>query len=159
MALSLQDGTFVWQKVKNALVGSNPASQQMFRDLRQYLATQGGNPQLQFIPIDGTYSSSDGGNNASQVLSDTACTVFAIYGLKVGTVETIFKGSANATTAGTDGTQKFALPATAAGDVFAVWPKGIAVASGLTVTLNTTRTGSTLTLLANDINGFVIIGA
>lgn len=161
MALSLVDGVQVWTRVKNALsvANANPAAQAAIRVLREYIATQGGNPQLQFVPISGTYNASDGGNNVSQVLADAACTVYAFYLKKAGTVETIFKGSASATTAATDGTQKFAINATAAGDVVAAWPTGVAVASGLTVTEDTTRTGSTLTLLANRMDGFVIIGA
>lgn len=161
MALSLQDGVLVWQKVKNALTfgNANPGAQNAFRVLREYIATQGGNPQLQFIPINGTYSASDGGNNASQILADAACTLYGVYLKKVGTTETIFKASANATTAGTDGTQKYAVSKAAAGDIALTYPNGDAVASGLTVTENTTRTGSTLTLLANRFDGFVIIGA
>jgi len=161
MSLSLQDGVQVWTKVKNALsaANANPGAQNAFRVLREYIATQGGNPQLQFIPINGTFSASDGGANASQVLSDTACTVYGFYLKKVGATETIFKGSANATTAGTDGTQKYAFSKTAAGDLAVVYPTGEVTASGLTVTENTTRTGSTLTLVANRFDGFVVIGA
>lgn len=161
MALSLVDGVQVWTRVKNALsvANANPGAQNALRVLREYVATQGGNPQLQFIPVNGTLSSSDGGASASQVLADAACTVYAIYLKKSGSTETIFKASANATTAGTDGTQKYAISKAAAGDVCEVYPTGDAVASGLTVTENTSRTGSTLTLAANRFDGFVIIGA
>lgn len=161
MALSLVDGVQAWTRVKNALTvaNANPAAQNAFRVLREYLATQGGNPQLQYIPVNGTTSSSDGTATASQVLSDTACTLYGVYLKKAGATETIFKGSANATTAATDGTQKYAISKAAAGDIVEIYPTGDAVASGLTVTENTTRTGSTLTLLANKMDGFVIIGA
>jgi hypothetical protein len=161
MALSLQDGVQVWTKVKNALsaANANPGAQNAFRILREYIATQGGNPQLQFIPINGTLSSSDGGASANQVLADTACTLYGVYLKKVGTVETIFKASANATTAATDGTQKYAFSKAAAGDLAVVYPTGDAVASGLTVTENTARTTGTLTLVANRFDGFVVIGA
>ena len=160
MALSLQDGVQVWTKVKNALsaANANPGAQNAFRILREYIATQGGNPQLQFIPINGTLSSSDGGASANQVLADTACTLYGVYLKKVGTVETIFKASANATTAATDGTQDQAIAATVAGDVFEIYPDGRFLSAGLTVTEDTTRTGSTLTLLANQMSGFVVIG-
>ncbi len=159
MALSLQDGTFVWQKVRTALLGANPATQDAFRTLRQYLATQGQNPQLQFVAIDGNVNASDGGNTVSQVLADTACTLYGVYLVKRGSTETIFKASANATTAAGDGTQKYAISKAAAGDVYEVYPTGDAVASGLTVTEQTTRTGTTQTLAANRFDGFVIIGA
>lgn len=161
MALSLVDGVQVWTRVKNALsvANANPGAQNELRVLREYMATQGGNPQLQFVPINGTLSSSDGGASASQVLADAACTLYALYLKKVGAVETVFKGSANATTAATNGTQKYALAKTAAGDITLTYPTGDAVASGLTVTENTDRTGSTLTLVANRMDGFAIIGA
>jgi hypothetical protein len=166
MAFSGQSGNLVWQKVKNYLSninvaskGANPVSQNAFLALKQYLAQNKRNPDLQLLPIDGVYSSSDGGNNTSQVLLAGACTLYAVYLLKKGTTETIFKGSNHATVAGTDGTQDLAIAATVAGDVFEVYPDGRALSLGLTVTENTTRTGSTLTLAANQVSGFAIIGA
>lgn len=166
MALSLQAGNLVWQKVKNALSttniaskGASPATQEAFLDLKKYIAQDLRNIQLQFVPIDGTYNSSDGGNNVSQVLANAACTLYGIYLFKSGSTETIFKFSDNATTAATNGTQYGAIAKTAAGDVFEIYPDGQALSSGLTVTEDTTRTGSTLTLLANQMSGFVVIGA
>lgn len=166
MAVSLQAGNIVWQKVKNALSaqnvsskGTNPVTQNAFLALKQYLSQNKKNPNLQFIPIDGTVNSSDGSNSANQILNAGALTVYAIYLYKSGSTETIFKGSNNATTAATDGTQDLAIAATVAGDVFEVYPDGRALSTGLTVTENTTRTGSTLTVLANQMSGFVIVGA
>lgn len=166
MALTTQSGNLVWQKVKNFLSsinvaskGANPVSQNAFLALKQYLAQNKRNPDLAFAPIDGVYSSSDGGNNASQVLVDAACTLYAVYLVKKGSTETIFKGSNSATTAGTNGTQDSAIAATVAGDVLEIYPDGRALSSGLTVTENTTRTGSTLTLAANQMSGFAIVGA
>jgi hypothetical protein len=165
MALSLQSGNLVWQKVKNYLSavniaskGVNPASQEAFLALKKYLAQNKRNPQLQFITIDGTVNSSDGGNTVSQVLANAACTLYATYLVKKGSVETIYKASNNATTAATDGTQDQAIAATVAGDVFEIYPDGRFLSAGLTVTEDTTRTGSTLTLLANQMSGFVVIG-
>ncbi len=51
------------------------------------------------------------------------------------------------------------ISSTVAGDVFEIYPAGRALSTGLTVTENTTRTGSTLTLLANQMSGFAIVGA
>ncbi len=166
MALSLQNANLVWQKVKNALSainvaskGASPATQGAFLDLKFYLSQDKRNFNLQFVPIDGTINSSDGGATAAQVLANAACTLYAIYLFKSGATETIFKGSNNATTAGTNGTQDLAIAATAAGDIFEIYPDGRALSNGLTVTENTDRTGSTLTLLANQASGFAIIGA
>jgi hypothetical protein len=167
MALTTQSGNLVWQKVKNTLsasnvasVGANPASQRAFLDaLKPYLANQKRNFDMYFAPIDGVYSSSDGGNNASQVLVDAACTLYAIWLVKKGSTETCFKWTNHASTAATNGTQDGVISATAAGDVFQIFPGGRALSSGLTVTENTTRTGSTLTLAANQMSGFAIVGA
>ncbi len=166
MALSLQSGNITWQKVKNALSainvaskGANPVTQNAFLALKQYLAQNKRNPDLQFKAIDGTVNSSDGGNTVSQVLADAACTLYAVYLFKKGAVETIFKGSNHATVAATDGTQDLAIAATVAGDVFEIYPDGRALSTGLTVTEDTTRTGAVLTLLANQMSGFVVIGA
>ena len=165
MALSLQSGNITWQKVKNYLSninvaskGANPVTQNAFLALKQYLAQNKRNPDLQYVPIDGTVNSSDGGNTVSQILANVGCTLYAIYLFKKGATETVLKGSNSATTAATDGTQDFAIAATVAGDVFEMWPDGRALSSGLTVTQDTTRTGTTLTLAANQMSGFAIIG-
>lgn len=156
----------MWQKVKNALSainvaskGASPATQGAFLDLKFYLSQDKRNPNLQFVPIDGTVNSSDGGNTVSQVLANAACTLYGIYLFKSGSTETIFKGTNNASTATTDGTQDLAIAATVAGDVFEIYPDGRAMSSGLTVTEDTARTTATLTLLANQMSGFVVIGA
>lgn len=166
MAFSGQSGNLVWQKVKNFLSntnvaskGANPVTQNAFLALKQYLAQNKRNPDLQLLPIDGTVSSSDGSATASNILMAGASTLYAIYLFKKGTVETIFKASNNATTAATDGTQELAIAATAAGDVLEMFPDGRALATGITVNQNTTRTGSTQTLLANQMSGFAIVGA
>ena len=59
-ATSFQDQNLVWQKVFQALAGqaqsgvsgaANPASHNAFRALKLQMATQKGNPQLQFFPF------------------------------------------------------------------------------------------------------------
>jgi hypothetical protein len=166
MAFSGQSGNLVWQKVKNYLSninvaskGANPVTQNAFLALKQYLAQNKRNPDLQLLPIDGVINSSDGGNTADQILMAGASTLFALYLLKKGATETVFKLTNHATTAGTNGTQDIAIAATVAGDVFEIYPDGRALSTGITVTENTTRTGSTLTLAANQMSGFVIVGA
>jgi hypothetical protein len=165
-ALTTQSGNLVWQKVKNYLSnvniaskGVNPVSQEAFLGLKKYLAQNKRNPDLQFSPIDGTLAASDGGNTVSNVLISSACTLFAIYLVKKGSVETIFKLSNNATTAAGDGTQDLAIAQTVAGDVVEIYPDGRALSAGATFTEQTTRTTTTQTLLANQQSGFAIFGA
>lgn len=167
-ALTTQSGNLVWSLVKNALsaaqvgsVGVNPAVQRALLDgLKQYLAGAKRNPDLQFIPIDGVATASDGGN-ADQVGASGAMTLYAIYLQKTGTTETIFKASNHATVAGTDGTQDVAIALTtpAGSDVLEIYPGGRALSLGFTYCENTTRTGSTRNLKANAASGFAIVGA
>jgi hypothetical protein len=159
MALSLVGANLVWQQARIQLAASkNVTAGIVLRELKKYLSTYKGNPKLQLVVVDGTVNSSDGGNTVSQILANAACTLYAVVLTKIGSVETVFKASNSASTAATDGTQDLAIAATAAGDVVEIYPDGRAYASGLTVTEDTTRTGSTLTLKANRLDGFVIIG-
>lgn len=158
--LTTESSNKVWQRVAIALRGSNEVAQQEFKALKMYLATQAKNPQLQFLPISGTISSSDGTATASQVLLGGPCTLYAIYLRKAsGATAVWFKGSNHATTAGTDGTQVIAeQSAVASEDIVRCFNTGKVLSLGLTVTENTTATGSTLTLLANRFDGFAIVG-
>lgn len=168
MALVLESAGRVRQKAYLAVYGNatgttsntnSPLNFYVMKALFLHIAANKGNIDLFYKNVDGTYSSSDGGNNASQVLVDAACTLYAVFLRKTGATEVIFKGSNSATTAATDGTQDLAIAATVAGTVLEIYPDGRALSSGLTVTENTTRTGSTLTLKANRVDGFVIIGS
>lgn len=160
MAVSLESSNRVWQRVAIAMRGANEASQQQAKALKMYLATQKGNPQLQFLSINGLTNSSDSGNTVSQILVAGACTLYALYLKKAaGATAAWFKGSNSATTAATDGTQVIAEhSATASEEIFRSYITGKALSGGLTVTEDTTATGATLTLLANRFDGFAIIG-
>ncbi len=168
MALVTQSANLVRQKAYNSVYGNaigttsdpnSPLNFYVFKQLFIHLAMNKGNPDLFYKNVDGLVNSSDGGNTASQILVDAACTLYAIFLRKTGTTETIFKGTNHASTATTDGTQDIAIALTAAGSVFEIYPDGRALSTGLTVTEDTTRTGSTLTLKANRVDGFVIVGA
>lgn len=169
MAVSTESAGRVRQKAYQAVyafgtgqTASTNCSPYLYYSLKAlflHLAANKGNPDLQYVNVDGTLSSSDGGNSASQVLVNGACTLYAVYLRKTGTTEVVFKLSNNASTAATDGTQDGAIALTAAGSVVEVYPDGRALSTGLTVTENTTRTGSTLTLKANRADGFVIVSA
>lgn len=160
MALATESANRVWQRVAIALRGANEASQQQFKALKMYLATQAKNPQLQYVSINGLVNSSDSGNTVSQILLAGAGTLYALYLKKAsGATAVWFKGSNSATTAATDGTQVIAEhSATASEEIVRTFITGKALSAGLTVTEDTTATGATLTLLANRFDGFVILG-
>lgn len=166
MAVSTQSANLVRQKAYLAVYGNgtttlpnSPFNYYAFKALFLHLASNKGNPDLQYVNVDGLVNSSDGGNTASQVLVNGACTLYAVFLRKRGATETIFKWTNHASTATTDGTQDGAVALTVAGTVAEVYPDGRALSTGLTVTEDTTRTGSTLTLAANRIDGFVIVSA
>jgi hypothetical protein len=123
-------------------------------------AANKGSPDLQFVVIDGNINASDGGNTANQVLVDAAAKLYVLYLKKSGSTVTWFKGTDHATTAQTNGTADLTQQLTTSGqEQMYIYPNGHALANGLTVTENTSATGSTLTLAANKIDGFVIVGA
>lgn len=158
--IALESSNRVWQRVAIALRGSNEASQQVFKALKLYLATQKGNPQLQFVSINGQTNASDSGNTANQVLCGGACTLYGLYLKKAsGATAVWFKGTNHATVATTDGTQTITEhSAQASEEIARAYVTGKTLATGLTVTEDTTATGSTLTLNANRFDGFAIIG-
>lgn len=159
MALTTQSANLVRQKT-NMAARTTPGVFYALKALFLHLAANQGNPDLFYKNIDGNVNASDGGNTASQVLVDAACTIYAIYLKKTGSTATSFKVSNHATTATTDGTQSLGYILTVASEEnLFLFPTGHAMSAGVTVTEDTTATGSTLTLLANRIDGFVIVGA
>lgn len=166
MALVTQSAVLVRQKAFHNISGARtaaPNSQALFWALKAlflHLAANKLNPDLFLKNIDGAVNASDGGNSNDQVLVDAACTLYAVYLKKTGSTAAFFKATNHATTAGTNGTQDLGYKLTDAGeDNLFLFPNGHALSAGLTVSANTTATGSTATLLANRVDGFVIVGA
>lgn len=158
MALSVQDGVLVWQKVSKALLGANPASQAAFRDLRAYMTTQGGNPQLQFIP----YTSAQATTNNGTDLVGAACTLYGWYYKAARTSGTtasfqaIHDAADNTATTTTVVTRKIKATGEQGSHVD---PVGHALATGCTISAATAVGGATESAAADATNGFVIVGA
>jgi hypothetical protein len=158
MAIALQDGVLVWQKVAKALTSANPASQKAFYDLKTYLVTQGQNPQLQFVPF-----------TAEQIVTNNgyspdvdACTIYGVY-LKgrrtTGTTSSfvaIHDAADNAATTTTIDTARFKA---AGQSVSIIHPTGVAIATDITVSGATTVGGPTESSAADAADGFLVIGA
>lgn len=158
MALVTQSANLVRQKTQ--AITRTPGVFYALKALFLHLAANQGNPDLFYKNIDGLVNSSDGGNTASQILVDAPCTLYAVWLKKTGTTATFFKATNHASTATTDGTEdlSYKLTASLEENLF-LFPSGHPLSVGLTVTEDTTATGSTLTLAANKIDGFVIVGA
>ena len=158
MALTTESATKVRQKTR--MITRNSGVFYALKALFLQLAANKGNPDLFYKNIDGLAGSSDGGNSNSVVLVDAACTLYAIWLKKTGATATFFKATNHASTGATDGTQDLGYKLTTSGEEnLFLFPNGHALSAGLTISEDTTATGSTCTLAANKIDGFVIVGA
>lgn len=158
MAFTGQDGVLVWQKVAKALAGANPAIASAFRELKTYIATQGGNPQLQFSPYTATQATT---NNGTDLLGG-AGTLYAWYFKARRTTGTTSSfqaihdaadNSASTTTVDT------ALVKAVGNQGAVIHPTGIALATGATISAATAVGGATESSAADATDGFVIFGA
>ena len=75
MALVLEDGGKVWQKVRQALTNAGPEAQSVFKGLKEFIVSQKGNINLQFIPYTAELAVTDHGTD----LVGAACTVYGFY--------------------------------------------------------------------------------
>lgn len=158
MALTTEAANKVRQKTY--MINRNPGVFYALKALFLHLACNKSNPDLQLVNISGYTNASDGTNSNDQVLCAGACTLYGLYIKKSGSTAVFVKLTNHATTGTTDGTQDMGYKITTASeeDLF-LFPSGRAFSTGLVVSQDTTATGSTCTLLANAVNGFVIIGA
>lgn len=155
MALTLQSSHLVWQKVAKALANANPAAQKAFKGLKEYLATQGGNPNLEFY----FFSEAQADDADGTGIVDAASELFGVYIKKANAAtDNWFKLYNNATVDTTDGDAMVALPLLLANEeAFAIYPGGLDFSVGITVTQHTTLIGTTDGSDGGD--GFLIVGA
>lgn len=158
MAISLQNSQLVWQKVAKALAGASPAAQEAFRNLKTYIATQGGNPQLQFVPFSAEQITTDGGYTP---VVGTAL-VYGWYAKarrSSGTTAafmSLHDATTNGATTTTIDTAKFNLTGQ---DAFGIHSIGFRLGTDLTVACATAVGGATESSAADAADGFVIVGA
>ena len=160
MALVVEDGAKVWQKVRQALSGANPAIQGQFKALKEYLTQQKGNPQLQFVPF----------NEAVLVQATgyspigAACTLYGVYFIKNGTVGSgtatdswlsLANGASNATVA-----EQFValMTSVASQQASAIYPNGLIFGTDFTISGQTSAQDGTESTANDSGNGFAIVG-
>jgi hypothetical protein len=156
MALSLENSNLVWQKVNVALANAEPAAQKAFAGLKQWLAQQKGNANLQFILID----DADVTGTDGVVSADAACRVYGVYVKKRATAtDSFFKLFDDATNDGTAGDQRIVLALLEASEtqVF-IAPDGLSMGTGIVSTSHTTSQGTTDSTAGDSGDGFLIIG-
>ena len=161
MALSLQDSNLVWQKVKAALASANPAVVEQFQALKIYLATQKGNPTLQFIPFgDADVTAATGYSPIGAVASTLYGVYFKKNGTGTGTATDSWLTLGNASTNTVDATKFVALMTSVAGqEVSAVYPHGLIFGTDLTISGETSAQDGTESTGGDSGSGFVILGA
>jgi len=161
-AKALEGANLVWQRVNEFMLtsDSSPVQRAAFlRSLKQWLATQKGNPKLQYL------SFSDVANvDVATVpeLSASGCTLYALFIKKQNTAtDAYFKLNDSATVAGgaSGANVKVTLPLLVGNDEVAViFQPGLVIATGIRVASETTAAGGTPTTTGDGPNGFCIVG-
>ena len=158
MAVVLQSGNLVWEKVKKATANAGPEVRLAFKALRDFLVSQKGNPDLQFV----AYSAEQAATDHGTVLIDAACTLYGWYGKARRTSATTVAFQALHAAATNDATTTTVVTAliNATGQRFShITGQGRSIATSLTVASADAVGGSTETTAALASDGFVIIGA
>jgi hypothetical protein len=160
-AFAFETPNKVWQRVKIALGNStnggvNEVIQRELDALKLYLATQAGNPDLQFLPYVSTSVDDAGG----QLLATGAARILAIYGKKLATETDVYLVSFDDATddagAGTDGRTVQPFLEASEESLF-ISPKGVILAAGLVMKAYTDFDGTSDSSAADCPNGFVIV--
>lgn len=162
VAKSLEGANLVWQRANNALwtLSSSPVEKAAFlRTLKQWLATQKGNPKLQYL----SFSDVAAADVATvPELSTGGCTIYALYAKKQNTAtDAYFKVNDSATVAGgaSGANMKITLPLLVGNDEIAViFQPGLIFATGIRVASETTAAGGTPTTTGDGPNGFIVVG-
>jgi len=162
VAKSLEGANLVWQRVNEFLLtsDSSPVQRAAFlRSLKQWLATQKGNPKLQYL----SFSNVDGHDVATvPELSASGCTLYALFIKKQNTAtDAYFKINDSATVAGgaSGANMALTLPLKVGNDEVAViFQPGLVIATGIRVASETTAAGGSDTATGDGPNGFCIVG-
>ena len=162
MALSLESGNLVWQKVRKALVNANPAIQGQFKALKEYMVSQKRNPDLQFIPFNEAVLVQATGYSP---IGGVTSTLYGVFFIKNGTSGTgtgtdSWLTIANDASNVTDATKFVALMTSVASQqVSAVYPNGLIFGTDLTISGETSAQDGTESTANDSGNGFVVVGA
>lgn len=160
MSLSLENSNLVWQKVRIALdtLGADSVARGAFKALKEKLASVGGNPDIQFVPIINTEVDDASG----KVLADAACKLIAVFAKKTATATdaylSILDDATDDTGVATD--VRVVLPfLEASHQVTFIDPNGIAMATGVVGKSYTDWDGTTDTSAGDAMDGFILIVA
>lgn len=164
-AFALEGANQVWNRVNNYIspnsgsgIAASPLASYLFRDLKRWLATQKGNPQLGFYTFESTSVDDAGG----QLLATGVASVLAVYAKKQATATDVFLWAIDDvdddSTLSTKGNIMMAMLA-ASEESYYFNPAGIAFGLGLVMKAYTTPLGTTDSTASDCPNGFVIVAA
>lgn len=155
-AKSTEASNKTWQRVRIALAGANEASQKQFKALKEYLATQGKNPDLQFVPFSNVTT------DQATVVTTGGCTIYGVFVKKQNTAtDAYFKWADHGTVAGgaNGANMQATLPLLVGNDEIALaFLPGLIMATGITVAAETTAAGGSDTTTGDGPNGFFLVG-
>ena len=157
MAFSGENAYLTWQRVKIALAGADPYFVRQFKELKATLSQVYPDTDLQFIAFTEVQADVAGGT----AILTGACTFLAVYVKKENEgTDNLFLIYDDATNDTTDANARIALSLLDANhEASAVYPKGMAIATGILVTQYTSASGLGKADGSNGGNGFVLIKA
>jgi hypothetical protein len=158
-AKSLEGANLVWQRVQEFMLtkdGSPVQRAAFLRSLKAWLAGQKGNVKLQYLTF------TDVTTDQATALTTGGATLYALFVKKQNTAtDAFFKWNDHGTTSGgaSGATFQGCLPLLVGNDEVAViFQPGLILATGLTVSSETTAAGGTDSTAGDGPNGFAIVG-
>lgn len=163
-AKALEGANLVWQRVNEFLslqtsstLPTTPLSRAIFlRDLKQWLATQKGNPKLQYASFSNVTAAVNVG------ITTGGATLYAIYLRKQNTATAAYPriNDTNNTVGGASGANMIAQwPLLVGGDEIAtIFAPGLVLTTGLGIESATTAAGGSDSTSGDGPNGFAIFG-
>lgn len=159
----LEGANLVWQRVNEFMslqvgtVPTSPVTRAAFlRSLKQWLATQKGNPKLQYASFTNVTAAVNVG------ITTGGATLYALFLKKQNTATAAYPriNDTNATVGGASGANMIAqLPLLVAGDEIAlIFQPGLVLATGLGIESATTAAGGADSTSGDGPNGFAIFG-
>lgn len=162
-AKSLEGANLVWQRVQELMftLDSSPVERAGFlRSLKNWLATQKGNPKLQYVSFSGVSA-----HDTTTTLTTGGATLYALYAkVKTGSSDavSVFKLNDSGTTAGgaSGANAKFAFAfANDKDEVAMIFQPGYPLATGIAVAQETTFAGGSDSSTTHGTStGFAIVG-
>lgn len=136
-----------------AVIGSSVGApiQQFAYTLFSWLSQQRNNPDLQVVEFDFL-------TGTDTVIADAACQLYAIVLRKATTTAAYFKGSDSATTSSSTAPEVELRQNEVSADMM-IFPRGLAMASGFTVSSDTTSDGNTGSSAGDGAAGVVLLAA